>query len=175
MHCQKSQLLGEFQAETLYVCPKHNFSFKFSSEVRFLLCTNFERIIWRARETLAKHTQTPWIFQRHGLGQFAKPEKIGSVRLNTYVYYIRHTREIYQVVLYSVDSKTPAESHIEVVKMTTSASDIQTTIISISKPRLKARQSRDRLVFKRESTYLERWSLDYRNCPWFHSLWIPLV
>ena len=37
-----------------------SFSLKFSSRVLFLQCTNFERIFWRARETLVKQSPGPW-------------------------------------------------------------------------------------------------------------------
>ena len=57
--CRKSHLWWEFQAETLHVCPKRVFSLKFSWEVRFLQYTNFERMFWRARETLVKQPPDP--------------------------------------------------------------------------------------------------------------------
>ena len=37
-------------------------SLKFSEEVRFLIYTNFERIYWKARETLVKHPPDLWFF-----------------------------------------------------------------------------------------------------------------
>ena len=62
--CQKSQLWWEFLIETLNVCLKLCFghTYKVSAwnshkylEVRYLQCTNFERISWRARETTPRH------------------------------------------------------------------------------------------------------------------------
>ena len=52
----------EFQAETLYACPKpwahiQSFSLKFSPQMWFLAWYNFTSLFWRARKMLVKH---PW-------------------------------------------------------------------------------------------------------------------
>ena len=68
--CRKPHLWWFFQAETLYVCPKHGLAWlwahvkKFQLEIlitrTILQHRNFERMSWRARETLEKQSPVYW-------------------------------------------------------------------------------------------------------------------